>query len=155
MNLLDRLWFWLERRGPTGQRGERIAARYLRQKGYRILGRNLRSRLGEIDLLAQAPKPDQRTIVIVEVKSGVVDVPATAAGMAADAKGSAPSSRWARPEQHVDINKQRKLTALAGELIRRRGLGDRPVRFDVVAVELRPTGDPVIRHHPSAFQAAW
>ena len=35
-----------------GQFGEERAARYLRQKGYRILARNYRCRMGEIDIIA-------------------------------------------------------------------------------------------------------
>ncbi len=141
MTVLDRLLMWLERRGPTGWRGERIAARYLKRQGYRILARNLRSRVGEIDILAQAPSPDERTVVVVEVKSGVVD--------------DDPLKRTTRPEQHVNPAKQRKLSALATQLSRKRGLNNRPMRFDVLAVELPPSGDPIIRHHPAAFEATF
>ncbi len=48
-----------------GSRGERLAARLLKQKGYRILARNCRSRWGELDLIAR----DGDTIVFVEVKT--------------------------------------------------------------------------------------
>ena len=48
-----------------GRRAERFAARYLRRQGWRILGRNVDDRLGEIDLLAL----DGATIVVVEVRS--------------------------------------------------------------------------------------
>jgi len=34
--------------------------------------------------------------------------------------------------------------------IQEKGLEDRPARFDVVAIE-RSTPQPVIRHHPDAF----
>ncbi len=44
-------------------RGERTAARHLTRRGYRILGRNLRNRFGEIDILAE--DPDRRTVVVV------------------------------------------------------------------------------------------
>jgi putative endonuclease len=39
---------------PSGRIGEEIASLFLKLKGYRILGRNLRSRSGEIDILAEA-----------------------------------------------------------------------------------------------------
>jgi putative endonuclease len=124
---------WLRRRGTRnlGRRGEQLAARHLRREGYRILARNLRSRLGEIDLVARAP--DRRTLVIVEVKAG--------------RPGPLP------PEVHVNAAKQRKLTALAADLIRRHRLTDAPVRFDVIAVVVAETGDPAIRHHRNAFTA--
>ncbi|MCC6580214.1 MAG: YraN family protein, partial [Phycisphaeraceae bacterium] len=63
-------WRWIRRqlsRLATGQRGEQLAAQYLRRQGYRILARNLRFRFGEIDLLAMAP--DGLTVVVVEVKA--------------------------------------------------------------------------------------
>ena len=114
-----------------GRRGERLAARHLKRQGYRILGRNLRSRLGEIDLAALAP--DGRTLVIVEVKAG---------------RGRGP-----RPEVHVNGRKQRKLVALAVDLVRRHGLTDRPVRFDIVAVDWPHGQPPTVRHHIGAFQS--
>lgn len=45
--------------------GEDLAASYLLNKGYKIIHRNFRSRLGEIDLIAI----DKDTLVFVEVKS--------------------------------------------------------------------------------------
>ena len=48
-----------------GQRGERAAERYLRRKGYIIVARGQRMRLGEIDLIAV----DRGTLVFVEVKT--------------------------------------------------------------------------------------
>lgn len=48
-----------------GQRAERLAALYLRAKGYRILGRNVRNAYGEIDILAHK----RGTLIAVEVKA--------------------------------------------------------------------------------------
>ena len=48
-----------------GAAGEVLAARYLRDKGYEIIGANYRSRFGEIDIIAA----DDTYIVFVEVKS--------------------------------------------------------------------------------------
>ena len=118
-------------------RGERAAARHLRRQGYRVLGRNVRNRFGEVDILAEAP--DRRTVVIVEVKSAAVDHAAGAVNPP--------------PEVHVDTRKQRHLTALAGQLVRQHGLTDRPVRFDVIGVDLPRGGSPVIRHHIAAFES--
>lgn len=47
-----------------GRRAESIAAWYLRLKGWRIIGRRVRVRGGEIDLIARRG----RTIAFVEVK---------------------------------------------------------------------------------------
>ncbi len=119
-------------------RGERIAANHLRKQGYRILARNISNAHGEIDIVAQAP--DQRTVVIVEVKC------------------SLPDSHAGNPLPEVRVNehKQRKLAALAGQLVRRFKLHDRPVRFDVVGVDLPRKGEqPVVRHHVAAFESRW
>jgi len=122
----------------TGAVCERIARRHLKQHGYRILAANLRNRVGEIDILAEAPQ--QRAIVIIEVKGRAVDDPATA-------------DPARRPEVHVNAAKQRKLVSLAAQITRRFKLGDRPLRFDIVGVDLPRTGNPVIRHHVNAFSA--
>lgn len=52
-------------RQKLGGWGERLAARYLEGKGYAILGHNLRTPHGEIDLLAR--QGDE--LVFVEVKT--------------------------------------------------------------------------------------
>lgn len=49
----------------SGQRGETLAAWFLRLKGYRILARRQRTPRGEIDLVAKRG----RMIVFVEVKT--------------------------------------------------------------------------------------
>jgi putative endonuclease len=118
--------------------GERIAAKHLRRQGYRILARNISNAHGEIDVLAEAP--DGRTIVVVEVKSSLPESHADNP----------------RPEVRVNEHKQRKLAALAMQLVRRYKLQDRPVRFDVVGVDLPRKGEqPVVRHHVGAFESRW
>ncbi len=127
---------WLARlrrrlsRRTLGQRGERAAARHLRRRGYRILEANLRTRLGEVDLLAEDPR--NGTLVLVEVKTTAREEPP--------------------PEAHVDRRKRRKLTTLGRQLLRSRG-ADRLVRLDVVAIvwpdgSWRPTR---LTHHERAF----
>jgi putative endonuclease len=49
----------------TGERGEKAALWHLRMKGYRILGRNYRCPLGEIDIIASR----KGIIVFVEVRT--------------------------------------------------------------------------------------
>jgi len=152
--LLARAWGWVDaarrriaRPRSLGERGERAAAAYLRKRGYRIRARNLTLKMGEIDLLADAP--DGRTLVVVEVKAGRRDD--------------------IRPEVHVNTAKQRQLARLASHLVARFKLDDRPVRFDVIAVVFPPEapagahpestpqriarGEPEIRHHEHAFES--
>ena len=52
-------------RRSTGLKGEEAAARFLTRSGYEILDKNVRTRAGEIDLVAREGK----TLVFVEVKT--------------------------------------------------------------------------------------
>lgn len=105
-----------------------------------MLARNVHLKGGEIDLIVEAP--DGRTIVIVEVK-------------AAQVSGDGESAEGSRiyPEAHVNAAKRRKLVHLASQAVKRYGWRDRPVRFDVVGVDLPARGKPVVRHHVGAFKS--
>ena len=117
----------------TGARGEQAAAKYLKRRGYLVFGRNLRNRLGEIDLLAEAP--DRNTIVVVEVKARTGN------------------SQAFLPETRVAEYKKRKLTALGALVARRYNLINRPFRFDIVGVDCPIGSKPVVRHHVGAFES--
>ncbi len=140
----DRLLTLLVRRARTGSdawglRGEDAAARFLKRKGYRVLGRSLRLRAGEIDLLAE--DPEGSTIVVVEVKTRV--------RRAAQPRRSALTP----PEASITAAKRRKLVTLARALARSNGWERRSMRIDVVAVdwdEAQP--EPEIRHTPGAVR---
>ncbi|MEM6552046.1 MAG: YraN family protein [Planctomycetota bacterium] len=124
---------------PTGPRGEAIVARFLKRRGYRILQRNARNRFGEVDLLTL--DPDQRTLVLVEVK-------------AREVPDASPAATDLLPEWRVTPQKQRRLTALAAQLARQHQWTNRPWRFDVVGIDLPPKPHkPMIRHHPAAFES--
>jgi putative endonuclease len=114
-----------------GSRSERAAARFLRRGGYRILARNYSGPLGELDIVAL----DGRCIVFVEVRSTGGDDPT-------------------RPAESVDDAKQRRLTALALDFLRRHRLLNHASRFDVLAISW-PAGrrEPTIVHHRQAFEA--
>ena len=58
-----------------GRRAERIAALWLRLKGYRILGTRVRTPLGEVDLVARRG----RSLAFIEVKARDADDMAEAA----------------------------------------------------------------------------
>lgn len=58
------------RKLDEGNRGEDIAAQYLVDKGYKIIGRNFRIRGGEIDIIAIDPTDASgKVLVFVEVKT--------------------------------------------------------------------------------------
>ena len=69
-----------------GRRGERLAARYLRRHGYRILARNLHCGKNELDLVAK----NKEYLIFVEVKTRSYDSLEAAAdhppSLAVDAK---------------------------------------------------------------------
>lgn len=123
-----------------GRRGERAAVRYLRKRGYRILDRNVESRVGEIDILALAPEGE--ALVVVEVKTRV----------APEGGGGLPADRL--PERSVTAHKRRKLLALARSLQRRERYRGVALRIDVIGVEFpaQGRGKPVIRHHVAAVR---
>lgn len=119
-------------RHRLGRRGEKAAARFLRRKRYRIIGRNVRLAMGEVDLVALAP--DRRTIVIVEVKTREQE------------PGGIP------PEASVTGAKRRTLLTLTELLVTRNGWTDRPVRIDVVSVRWSE-GKAQIEHFEDAVEA--
>ena len=143
MNLLETLGSWLRRlrrvipgpadpRHDLGLRGEAAAEAYLKRQGYKILARRLRSRLGELDLVAV----DRRTVVFVEVKTW-------------QEQGD-----FDHPADSVDLNKQRRITREAVAFLKRRGLLEYAGRFDVVAISWpRHSRRPRIEHFKNAFEA--
>jgi putative endonuclease len=54
-----------DRRRALGRRGEQLAAAHLRARGCAVIARNVRTRSGEIDIVAR----DGATLVFVEVKT--------------------------------------------------------------------------------------
>jgi len=52
-----------------GQWGEKIAADYLAEKGYKVISRNVYSAAGEIDIVAHQAADEVSCLVFVEVKT--------------------------------------------------------------------------------------
>jgi putative endonuclease len=121
----------LDSRRSFGQEGESAAEQYLRHKGYRIVGRNLRSPLGELDLVAE----DGRVLVFVEVKA-----------RRTDAFGGAIYA--------VHQRKQEKLIQLAALYLARHHIKDRLCRFDVVLLQGVGDGPAQIEHIQNAFEVS-
>lgn len=102
------------RRQDLGILGEKRAVDTLRARGYSIVATRHRSRHGEIDIIAE----DGRCIVFVEVKLRTT-------GLFGEAFEAVP--RW----------KQRRIISVALDYLARNQLLDRPVRFDIAAVDER------------------
>jgi len=113
-----------------GNRGERVAARFLKKLGYQILARQARSKVGELDLIAR----DGETIVFVEVKT-----------RASHATG--------HPSEAVGYQKQKQLTRAALFWLKQRNLLGHRCRFDVIAITWQDGEKPVIEHFIHAFEA--
>lgn len=118
-------------RRVLGARGETAAAAWLETRGYQIAARNVRTRYGEIDLVARLGS----LVVFVEVKSRTSD-------------------RFGHPADAVVWRKRRRLVQLADMCLRRLGLEHCAVRFDVIAVHFDRNGDvKEVEHIPDAFSA--
>ena len=119
-------------RRTTGIKGEEEAARFLTRSGYAILDRNVRTRAGEIDLVAKEGK----TLVFVEVKTR------------RELEGDP-------PQAGVHTRKQNRLAKLAHGYLKLKRIRQTPCRFDVVAVIIKDEGGvKAIRHIPNAFSVA-
>lgn len=115
-------------RHQFGQASEMQAEQFLLAKGYRILDRNVRTPLGELDLVAE----DQGVVVFVEVK-----------GRTTEAFGGALLA--------VNHRKRVKLTKLAALYLAQRHWSDKACRFDVVLVQGRSSDQGQIEHLQNAF----
>ena len=122
------MWWPFRKPLSLGEQGERIAARHLRWRGYRILARNVRLGAYEIDILAR----EGDTIVFVEVKTRE----------AGDAVG---------PEENVGPDKRDHVRRAARYYRAHYGDADAYYRFDVVAVTMQPREKQVVRLFRGAF----
>ncbi|MEQ9463014.1 MAG: YraN family protein [Haliea sp.] len=111
---------------------EERAAQWLQAQGWRILQRNYRCKVGEIDIIAM----DDSQLVFIEVRSRS-------------------NRRFASAAASVDRRKQQKLLRAATVYLRSVGARENyPCRFDVIAFDPRQSGqDAELRWIRSAFTA--
>jgi putative endonuclease len=114
-----------------GQSSEDVALRFLQRRGYRILARNYRTRMGEIDIVAR----HKGVIVFVEVKARR-------------------STGYGNPKWALTPSKQRKLSMTALAYLKQQGSTQTRARFDVVTVQQRE-GRPHIEVITNAFDLAY
>lgn len=111
-----------------GSDNEKLAARYLSDKGYTIVHRNFHfGKAGEIDLVCK----DGAVLVFVEVKARK-------------------TREYGSPEDSITIAKQKTIRRIAEGYLYVNKIEDAECRFDVVAVDY-VTGNPEIRHWVNAF----
>ena len=94
-----------------GNIGEQLATDFLKKAKYKILERNYRSVIGEIDIIAK----DKNTIVFVEVKTRS-------------------TLKFGLPCEAVDYRKQQKIHSVASIYLKNKKLEDSELRFDVIEV---------------------
>ena len=115
-------------RARRGRAGEDAAWSRYRDLGYRLVARNWRCRLGEIDLLLARG----RVLVVCEVKAR---------------RGAA----FGGPFEAVTASKQRKLRSLAEAFLAATGADPDEVRFDVASVTLGERGRASVHVFEGAF----
>ena len=95
-----------------GRIGENKAVNHLKKLGYKILDKNFKTKIGEIDIIAE----DSETLAFIEVKTRS-------------------SSNFGAPSEAVNRKKQEKYFLVAREYLIKTEQEDRTCRFDVVEIE--------------------
>lgn len=94
-----------------GKAGEAAAVGFLEKNGYRILERNYKSKLGEIDIIAL----DKDTVCFIEVKTRT-------------------SNAFGSPSEAVSRLKQRHIAKVALAFLKAHTLLHKKARFDVISI---------------------
>lgn len=102
-----------QKRISLGKKGEDLAVAKLQAFKYKIIERNYKCGLGEIDIIAR----EKDTLVFVEVKTRA-------------------THDFGSPAAGVHEKKQRQLSKVALTYLNQKKISDVPARFDVVAVDL-------------------
>lgn len=116
------------KRQRLGQSGEKLAALFLKKKGYKIIEKNYRSRFGEIDIIAR----DRKCLVFIEVKTRS-------------------SAAFGTPATSVDYRKQQQISKTAHAYLLDKQMADCDTRFDVVGITLQGTQRPQVELFINAF----
>ncbi len=115
-----------------GESGEKAAADFLIESGYRILERNYRCRAGEIDIVAE----DADFLVFVEVKTRK-------------------SQSYGEAQEAVTPKKQIQISKAAQHYLAEHNRFDSDARFDVVSVYIGSGSATQIEIYKSAFELAF
>lgn len=95
----------------TAVLGENASAAYLLKQGYRVLCRNYRSRVGEIDIVCE----HKGVIIFVEVKTRR-------------------NTRYGMPAEAVHYRKQQKIISTAMQYLGENQLYGKSFQFDIIEV---------------------
>lgn len=117
-----------EKRLHLGATGEEAAARYLRKLGAKIIDRNFRAPVGEIDIIARHKK----RLLFVEVKTRS-------------------SELFGSPAEAVGHRKQQQIIRTAQWYLQQGNGRNLQPQFDVISVLIRD-GECEIEYFPAAFE---
>jgi putative endonuclease len=133
----------VDARKQIGLQGEKEAASFLSQRGYKIIDHRARILNGDIDIIAL----DNRTVVFVEVRSRT-------------------STKNGHPVETIDLRKKRRIISLANAYIKQHRMKNCSYRIDVVTVLFvkseshrktwwlwRAKNRPIIEHFQNAFES--
>ncbi len=111
-----------------GKHGEERAARYLQNKGYKIITRNYYTRYGELDIVCKK----KQEIIFVEVKTRK-------------------SVSYGTPEEAVTYKKMQKIKKAAMIYLNEGQQAFRGIRFDVITIFIDDMSKEIINHIENAF----
>jgi putative endonuclease len=94
-----------------GRQGEEAAVEFLKSHGYKIVQRNYKNKLGEMDIVAK----DGKTLCFIEVKTRT-------------------NLNFGYPQEAVTRQKQKKLNRVALSYLKQYNLLNFPARFDIASV---------------------
>ncbi|MBD3184020.1 YraN family protein [Candidatus Poribacteria bacterium] len=119
----------LNLRKRLGEKGESVAAKFLKRKGYSIIEKNFSCKLGEIDIIAEK----DNTIIFTEVRTKNTD-------------------EFGTPQESITPNKIKHISRVALYYIKANKLFKRSCRFDVIAVNYANNfKKPSVEHIENAF----
>lgn len=98
-----------------GSFAEDLAEKFLKDRGYKILGRNYRRPWGEVDVIAEK----EEIIVFVEVKAS-----------------DKPAPKGFEPEKRVNADKIKRIKRAAQTYVQQNNLDDKSWQIDLIALEL-------------------
>lgn len=117
----------MQNKHSKGKSGEKIAEKFLKEKGFRLIERNYRYGRGEIDLIFQ----DNAVLVFVEVKSRQTDT-------------------YGEPEDSITPRKRKQIRKIAEAYLWEKNIKDTECRFDVIAIKW-DGGKEILNYIHNAF----
>ena len=97
-----------------GSFAEGLAEKFLKDREYKILGRNYRKPWGEVDIIAEK----EGIVIFVEVKAS-----------------DSPAPKGFEPEKRVNDDKIKRIKRAAQTYIQQNNLDDRSWQIDLIAIE--------------------